>query len=104
MNALRDTASDQSSDRLHAAMRRRFRLLLHRAMVDGRSPCCDKLGPGTLAAIGVVALKHPEASPDDILAAFGAFAREHNRHVGTAPSALARRRASPAHYAQGRVG
>ncbi|HEY2197297.1 MAG TPA: hypothetical protein VGH69_06270 [Mycobacterium sp.] len=55
-----------------------FQELLNLALTRGRatSDCCG-LGPGTRAAIDVVAYDHPDAEADCVAAAYDAFDREH---------------------------
>ena len=59
-------------------LRSTFQGLLNLALTRGRvtaSSCA--LGPGTRAAIDVVAYEHPDADADCIAAAYDAFDREH---------------------------
>jgi hypothetical protein len=59
-------------------LRLTFQGLLNLALTRGRltPPCCG-LGPGTLAAINVVAFEHPDAEAELIADAYDAFQREH---------------------------
>lgn len=55
-----------------------FQQLLNTAITLGGMPPADaRLGPDTLAAIGLVAREHPEAPADLIASAYDAFGREH---------------------------
>ncbi len=62
-------------DQLH----RGFQSSLHRAIAYGVRPSAVQLGRETRAAIEAVALEHPDATADDITAAYDAFDREHGR-------------------------
>lgn len=54
-----------------------FRELLMNALVFGHRPRhAFELGPATWFAIDVVAREHPEATPEQIVAAYDAFAME----------------------------
>jgi hypothetical protein len=55
-----------------------FRELLNLALTLGRIPSTTcGLGPGTVAAIDVIAREHPEAVTQLITDAYEAFKREH---------------------------
>jgi hypothetical protein len=58
-------------------LRRTFQELLNLALTRGRVTGCCGLGPGTRAAIDVVAYDHPDAEAECIAAAYDAFEREH---------------------------
>jgi hypothetical protein len=67
-------AEPPSSDELRTT----FQGLLNLALTRGRAtPSCCGLGPGTLAAIDVIAYDHPDAEADCIAVAYDAFDREH---------------------------
>ena len=67
-------AKPPSPDELRAT----FQGLLNQALTRGRAARTNcGLGPGTLAAIDVVAYDHPDAEADCIAAAYDAFYREH---------------------------
>lgn len=60
------------------AAERTFRQLFSEALVHGRRPPhTSLLGPASWAAIDVLAREHPDASPDQVIAAHDAFALEH---------------------------
>jgi hypothetical protein len=59
-------------------LRQAFQGLLNLALTLGRAtPSRFELGPGTRAAIDVVAREHPDADVDSIAAAYDEFQREH---------------------------
>ena len=59
-------------------LRTTFQGLLNQALTRGRATRTNcGLGPGTLAAIDMVAYDHPDAEADCIAAAYDAFYREH---------------------------
>ena len=59
-------------------LRTTFQGLLNQALTRGRLTHTNcGLGPGTLAAIDVIAYDHPDAEADCIAAAYDAFYREH---------------------------
>ena len=67
-------AEPPSPDELRTA----FLGLLNQALTRGRAARTNcGLGPGTLAAIDMVAYDHPDAEADCIAAAYDAFYREH---------------------------
>jgi hypothetical protein len=59
-------------------LRRQFRLSLHHSLTTGRvTTAATGLGSQTISAISAVAQAHPDASSQQIVAAYEAFAREH---------------------------
>jgi hypothetical protein len=60
-------------------LRQAFQGLLNLALTLGgrATPSPSDLGPGTRAAIDVVAREHPDADADSIAAAYDEFQREH---------------------------
>ena len=62
----------------HDGLRGIFQSLLNAALTRGRMTSdASGLGPGTLAAIAMVASEHPDADAAVITAAYDAFDREH---------------------------
>ncbi|MGE3842602.1 MAG: hypothetical protein AB7I50_13535 [Vicinamibacterales bacterium] len=61
-----------------AELRERFQHMLNAALTQGRfSWRGSQLGLSTIAAVAAVADDHPDASVEQIAAAYDAFAREH---------------------------
>lgn len=61
-----------------SGLREHFQIALNNAIVQGRCPLHGAgLGPLTQAAVKLVAEARPDADPDQIAAAYDAFAREH---------------------------
>jgi hypothetical protein len=67
----------------HTEAREKFRLLLDAAIAEGRYPCRDdELRPRAVAAVARVARQHPDATPEDIAAAFDVFDLEQREAEG----------------------
>lgn len=65
-----------------AELRERFQHMLNAALTEGRFQWRGSgLGRATIAAVSAVADDHPDASVDQITAAYDAFAREHGAHT-----------------------
>ena len=69
---------------------RTFSELFSEALAHGRRPPhTSLLGPASWAAIDVLAREHPDASPDQVIAAHDAFTFEHEGDTAREPDATA---------------